>query len=596
MSKLNIAPNLKLPRDVVTTAAAALGIRGSGKTNTGVVIVEELLTAGEQVIVIDPLDVWWGLKGTADDRGAGHPITVIGGAHGDVPLAEGDGRTLADFLVDHPVPAVLSLRHLTKSASRRFMTEFAEHFYHRKGGAGKNTPVLMVVDEASIFIPQHVTGDIARLVGAIQSWVRQGRVAGIGCLLIDQRPATVNKDVLSQVELLICHRLVAPQDRKALREWIDAHATAEQQAAFDKTVATLERGEAWFWSPEWLDVFERVKVRARSTFDSSATPKAGKAITAPKKLAAVDLDQLRTKLQTTIERARADDPKALRARIAELEKALATQQPKVERVEVPIIKPEQWGLLDDTAEGIRMLLNHLQVTGAQWADMLAMFRRIDGRPQVARTSLPIPTAKNVQGQLGQTPANYGSLPPIGRDSQTPRQSSPRAGGESHGLKKPQLRILDAIAWWNSIDVDAPTRAQVGFVAGIKPTGGHFSNSIGPLSTRGLIETTGDGVRLTTAGRELANAPERAPTLAAYHAMIRELLKTGAMKSIFDAIVKCVEHADGWVSVNRIGELTGINPAGGHFSNSIGPLGTLGLITRRDGKVEPTKLLFPAGLR
>jgi len=44
------------------------------------------------------------------------------------------------------------------------------------------------------------------------------------------------------------------------------------------------------------------------------------------------------------------------------------------------------------------------------------------------------------------------------------------------------------------------------------------------------------------------------------------------------------------------KLTGIDPAGGHFSNSIGPLGTLGLITRTGGVVFPTELLFPESLR
>jgi hypothetical protein len=35
--------------------------------------------------------------------------------------------------------------------------------------------------------------------------------------------------------------------------------------------------------------------------------------------------------------------------------------------------------------------------------------------------------------------------------------------------------------------------------------------------------------------------------------------------------------------------------GGHFSNTIGPLSTVGLITRRDGIVRPTNILFPEGL-
>lgn len=51
---------LELPIDAVTETFAILGIRGSGKTNTAGVIAEELLANGQQVVVVDPTDSWWG--------------------------------------------------------------------------------------------------------------------------------------------------------------------------------------------------------------------------------------------------------------------------------------------------------------------------------------------------------------------------------------------------------------------------------------------------------------------------------------------------------------------------------------------------------
>lgn len=65
-------------------------------------------------------------------------------------------------------------------------------------------------------------------------------------------------------------------------------------------------------------------------------------------------------------------------------------------------------------------------------------------------------------------------------------------------------VLDALAWWAVVGVDAPTRAQVGFVAGLKPGGGHFNNTVGPLKTIGLIEyPQGGSVR----GTDLLFPPE-----------------------------------------------------------------------------------------
>src|SRR5262249_9801863 len=72
------------------------------------------------------------------------------------------------------------------------------------------------------------------------------------------------------------------------------------------------------------NIFQKVKVRARETFDSSATPEVGKRLQPPKKLAEVDLGKLRERISATIERAKADDPELSRHRIADLGRQLRT--------------------------------------------------------------------------------------------------------------------------------------------------------------------------------------------------------------------------------------------------------------------------------
>ena len=74
-------------------------------------------------------------------------------------------------------------------------------------------------------------------------------------------------------------------------------------------------------------------------------------------------------------------------------------------------------------------------------------------------------------------------------------------------------MLDALAWWASVGVSDPSRAQVGFVAGIKPQGGHFGNTVGPLKTAGLIDYQTQGtIALTEQGIPLADWPEAPPTI------------------------------------------------------------------------------------
>jgi hypothetical protein len=156
----------------------------------------------------------------------------------------------------------------------------------------------------------------------------------------------------------------------------------------------------------------------------------------------------------------------------------------------------------------------------------------------------------------------------------------------------QQRILNALAWMQSIGVHEVSRSAVGLLARIKPTGGHFSNTIGPLSTHGLIGYSGDRVYLTDVGARLAQAPKAPLTLSEYHNAIRAVMKNGATRRILDAILSAGEQEQ---SLEQISQATGIDHAGGHFSNSIGPLGTLGLIERRSGVVTPTQLLFPPHL-
>src|SRR4051812_45296519 len=321
MSKLSLAPHLQVPIDIITETLAVLGIRGSGKTNTAVVLAEELLEQQQQIVVIDPTDVWWGLKSSKDGKGPGYPVIVLGGRKAELPLGAGDGAAIADVVVDHGASLILALRHFeSKADQRRFITDFAKRLYFRKGQLDAPTPLMLIIDEASLVVPQNVMGESAQMVGAIQQLVRQGRSSGIGVTLIDQRAASVNKDVLTQLEVLVCHRTTSPQDRKALKEWVQQHDEHDRGAQFLDSLASLPKGTAWIWSPGTLDVFQKVGIRERRTFDSSRTPKAGERIQAPTAIAPVDLDALRGQLAKTIDENRANDPKELHKRIRELER------------------------------------------------------------------------------------------------------------------------------------------------------------------------------------------------------------------------------------------------------------------------------------
>jgi len=93
-----------------------------------------------------------------------------------------------------------------------------------------------------------------------------GRNRGIGVTLINQRAATINKDVLTQLDTLLAFQNVSPQDRKALKDWVEFHAAEGDFEKFMASLPSLPKGEGWIWSPEFLGIFERIKIRKRETF------------------------------------------------------------------------------------------------------------------------------------------------------------------------------------------------------------------------------------------------------------------------------------------------------------------------------------------
>jgi hypothetical protein len=327
-TELRIASDLSLPLDAVTQTLAILAKREAGKTYTASVLVEELLKADLPVVVVDPLGVWWGLRSAADGVGPGLPIAILGGKHGDIPLEPTAGKLVADLVIAERVSMVLDVSRFDDDERQLFVTDFAERIY-----AGNEEPLHLVFDEADLVAPQATMAGERRMVRAINNIVRRGRTRGLGSTLITQRSAELAKGVLSQTEVLIALRTNSPHDRDAIEAWVKKHiprtdsAEGLREASPSEVMASLPSlpiGTAWVWSPGWLGLLRKVRIRQRETFDSSATPKAGQATRAPKTFAEVDLQGLQWEMASMIERAEADDPERLRRTIAGLRQDLAT--------------------------------------------------------------------------------------------------------------------------------------------------------------------------------------------------------------------------------------------------------------------------------
>lgn len=335
MKTIKIAKDISLPLEIITQTIAILAKRRAGKSYTMRRLVEEISEAGQQVVLVDPKGDQWGIRSSADGKGPGIPIIILGGEHGDVPLEVNGGEVVAKLVVEERVSILIDLSIFRKHEVATFMTAFLENLYRLKAKEEYRTPVMLVIDEADAIAPQKPQKGEERMLGAAEDIVRRGGQRGIGCALITQRSAVLNKNVLTQAQMLVVLRTIAPQDLAAMKAWIDVHGDMEQGKTLMDSLPSLPVGDAWFWSPGWPTaegIFQRSHVLPIRTFDSGATPTPGEKKIMPKNMADIDLNVLKTQMAATIEKAKADDPKMLKKRIAELERV---------KLPIPESKPTQ---------------------------------------------------------------------------------------------------------------------------------------------------------------------------------------------------------------------------------------------------------------
>lgn len=534
--------DIELPDDAVTQTFCLFGKRGSGKSNTAVVLAEEMHRAGAPFVVLDPISAWWGLKSSFDGTGPGLPVYVFGGPHGDLPLQPDKGETMARVLITYRQPMVLDMKGWSGLERARFVTAFAEYLL----GHNDRTPTHVFLEEADAFIPQRPFKGEEKMLGAMDRLVRWGRQEGVGSTTITQRSAKINKDVTTQTEVLVAHRTTGPQDRDVIRDWIRYHAGGEEQAEILSTLPTLPDGTAWVWSPEWLGILKQVHFRRRSTFDSASTPKLGEKRAQPKELAPVDLERLREQLASTIEEAKENDPRELKRRIATLERQLTTAAAREIVREVPVDR--------------EVIVEHLLLDGpirTSIEQLAVSLREILDRPTMTKSPAPMtPVQAPVVRQPSLRPAPPASTGLVVRD-----------GGV--GLGKAERTFLSVMAQFP----DGLTRNKLALLAGYKVTSGHISNTLSLLRTKGLIERT-DPIRPTAEGLALvddvAPLPSPGPELVAHW-----MTKLGKAEQTFLQVL--VDSHPGSLSGVEIAERTGYTPTSGHISNTLSLLRTKGLI-------------------
>lgn len=570
--ELRLGEDLALPLEAVTETFAILAKRRAGKSNAAVVLAEEMFAAGLPWVAVDPKGDWWGIRASGD--GPGLAVVVFGGLHGDVELEPAAGRLIADLVAERRLTCVLDVSEMSRADQRRFLADFAEQLYRVN-----REPLHVLAEEADSYIPQRVTAGEARLVGAWEALIKRGGFRGIGVTLISQRSASLNKDVLTQVETLIAMRTPSPQDRKAILAWVEQHEAGRDAVA---ELPELAAGEAWLFSPQWLGTLRKVRFRRRRTFDSGATPTVGsRPRTVPTRLAEVDLEQIRAALAEGAQPLPKNaDPAVLARRVEQLQAQLAAAAaPVVERVEVPVLTDDALGRLDAAAAQLRTLVDAhveaLRVSGETQARAIEAYQAVTAEIQALQAALaapPRPSPARVVSDLGPSAA-----------VRTTPASAAVAGGEVE-LRKGARRMVEALGRMAPLRL---TRSQWGTVAQLKTSGGTWSTYLSDLRRAGLVDETAEGWTLTAAGFEfLGGRPDPMTPLELQQHYLR-ILRAGAAKML-TALIDAYPDA---LSREQLGDAAGLATSGGTFSTYLSDLTRNGLAERVDGGLRATSVLM-----
>jgi len=584
---LRISTSLSLPLDAVTQTFGVLAKRRAGKSYFLRRLVEQLFKAGQPVVLFDPKGDHWGIRSAADGKSPGLPVLIIGGEHGDIPIEPGAGEIIAKLVVEERVSALIDLSPLRKHEVTTFATGFLENVYRLKARERYRTPMMLAIDEADAIAPQRPMKGEERMLGAAEDIVRRGGQRGIGCAMATQRAAVLNKNVLTQIQILVSLRTIAPQDLDALNAWIDVHGTEEQRAKLMESLPSLPTGDAWFWSPGWpteKGLFELATVLPIETFDSGATPKPGEKRVEPKRLADIDLEAVKKQMASTLERAKENDPKAIRkkyeARITELERALKAMPKPVadaKRVEVPVLKAEHLKRIEKAVSKIEQavvagvtvhneMLNHVNRALGMWGEVKEISMALTG------------ALHTVQHGTSWLPTGVRSKPPLAISKPvTPTTPSrvaarPVSASDNGDLGKGERAILTVLAQFHG----GKNKRSLGTLSGYSASGGSFGTYISRLRTKGYIDGI-DPLRITDAGLQALGDFEPLPRGQALVDYWMQRLGKGEA-----AILRqLIERYPNAVDRDELGRLSGYEASGGSFGTYLSRLRTKELVDERE---------------
>ncbi len=507
-----------------------------------------------QHIVIDLEDEFHTLREKFD-------YVLAGRDGGDIPADLRSAQLLARKLRELQVSAIIGIGELKAEQRPLFVKRFLESLIDSPRQYWG--PALVIVDEAHVFCPQNGSAESA---SAVIDLMTRGRKRGLCGVPATQRISKLHKDAAAEANNKLIGRSALDVDTKRAADELGFSGREEQNR-----LRTLREGEFFCFGPALSDTVRFIKVGGVET----THPRPGQRLSvlpAPPRQAVqrilqylADLPHEAEEQARTVEDLRRD----LAAARDELTR-LKRQTPAAPAPDPEIIKRAIDRALVKERRAFRKVFEPFREKVRKMAEQLQ---------QAIPAELEWADADEV----------YEAVATVAPPEPVRRPPRPAAAVPSGDLTGPEQRILNAVAWLESIGVQQPEQAAVAFLAGYTIGGGAFNNPRGSLHTKGLIAYVGSGrIQLTDEGRSSAQYPDVPLTTETLQQMVLERLP-GPERKILQVLIDA--YPDNLTS-EECARLSGYTQGGGAFNNPRGRLRTMGLIDYPEpGRIAALPVLF-----
>ncbi|MDI6888798.1 MAG: ATP-binding protein [Methanocellales archaeon] len=131
--------------------------------------------------------------------------------------------TTIDELVQSGTASIIDMRGMPPDLQSVVVARLCENLFAARK-AGKIPPAMLVVEEGHNFCPERGYGKAAS-TDILRTIASEGRKFGLGLTIISQRPARIDKNVLSQCNTQIIMKVTNPNDIQAIGKSIEGFSS-----------------------------------------------------------------------------------------------------------------------------------------------------------------------------------------------------------------------------------------------------------------------------------------------------------------------------------------------------------------------------------